>query len=381
MKILSSSDSMKNQKNQKLLNMNNEKAIKKLLNSVRDLSNQLNEKIRIMHVCGTHEHTISQSGLRSLLPEKIEMLAGPGCPVCVTPVEDIVKVSEIAKQKDMTLTTFGDMFKIPTPYGSFEDQKSEGLDVKIVYSIKDSLEMAEKKDKDVVHFAAGFETTTPPTAAVLKDAKEKALDNFYVYSVHRLTPPIVEYLLDMGVEFDGLIVPGHVASITGVKGWEPLLKHNIPEVVAGFESIDVIASIKILLENIIEENVQIENEYTRAVKYEGNSISQKMMKETFEITEGDWRALGSFPGTARELRKDYENFNAKKFEIDVDIPEQDKLSKKCRCGDVLRGKILPTNCPLFKDICTPDNPIGPCMVSHEGTCKAFYKYGSMNEFS
>ncbi len=363
-----------------IVNMNDKKAVKKLLNDIKYLSKQLDDKVKIMHVCGTHEHTISESGLRTLLPDNIEMLAGPGCPVCVTPVKDIVKVSEIAKQKDMTLTTFGDMYKIPTPYGSFEDQKSEGLNVKIVYSIKDSLEMAENSDKDIIHFAAGFETTTPPTSAVLMDAKEKELENFYIYSVHRLTPPVVEVLLKLGVKFDGLIVPGHVATITGVKGWESLLEHKIPEVVAGFEPIDVIASIKILLKNILNERVQIENEYTRAVKYEGNKISQKMMEKTFEIVEGEWRSLGKFAGTGRDLKKEYEEFNAKKFDVEVEIPEQDELSKRCRCGDILRGKILPPECPLFKDVCTPDNPIGPCMVSHEGTCKAFYKHGGVDQF-
>lgn len=362
-----------------LVDLNDKKAIKSLTKSIKELSKQIDQKIRIMHVCGTHENTISESGLRTLLPENIEMVAGPGCPVCVTPVEDIVRVSEIAKQKDMTITTFGDMYQVPTPYGSLEDQKSKGLNVKVIYSVKDSLEMAEENSEEIIHFAAGFETTTPPTSAVLMDAKKKDIDNFYLYSVHRLTPPAVESLLELGVEFDGLIVPGHVATITGVEGWESLLKHGIPEVVAGFEPSDVLASIKILLEQIIEGKAEIKNEYKRAVSYEGNTVSQKLMEKTFDITEGSWRSLGNFPGSAREIKDEYSKFNAKKFDVEVEVPEQDELSKKCRCGDVLRGKILPTECDLFKEVCTPKDPVGPCMVSQEGTCKAFYKYGGTNQ--
>ncbi len=362
-----------------LVDLNDKKAIKSLTRSIKELSKEVDQKIRIMHVCGTHENTISESGLRTLLPDKIEMVAGPGCPVCVTPVKDIVRVSEIAKQKDMTITTFGDMYQVPTPYGSFEDQKSKGLNVKVIYSVKDALEMAEENSEEIIHFAAGFETTTPPTSAVLMDAKKKDIDNFYLYSVHRLTPPAVEALLELGVEFDGLIVPGHVATITGVEGWESLLKHGIPEVVAGFEPSDVLASIKILLEQIIEGKAEIKNEYKRAVSYEGNTASQKLMEKTFDITEGSWRSLGNFPGSAREIKDEYSEFNAKKFDVEVEVPEQDELSKKCRCGDVLRGKILPTECDLFKEVCTPKDPVGPCMVSQEGTCKAFYKYGGTNQ--
>ncbi len=358
--------------------MSQEKRVaERIMREIRREAEKVGRVVSFMDVCGTHEDTITRGGIRSILPKNVKIIAGPGCPVCITPVEDIVAMMEIAKKREMIVTTFGDMYRIPTPRGSFADLKSKGYDIRVVYSIYDAYKIALKEKKLVVHFSPGFETTTAPTAGILREVVEREMDNFKIYSAHRLTPPAVEFLIREGTNFDGLITPGHVSTIIGVKGWEYLTKeYGIPQVVSGFEPLDVLLSVLMLLKMLNENRVEIENEYTRGVRYEGNVSAQKAIDEFFEIRDAKWRALGVIPESGRELKKKYEELEIRTL-VDVAVPELPDLEAGCRCGEVLRGLILPTECPLFGKVCTPQNPVGPCMVSYEGTCQIFYKYGSL----
>ncbi|CAB50146.1 hydrogenase formation protein HypD [Pyrococcus abyssi] len=341
------------------------------------------DELRFMHVCGTHEDTVTRAGIRSLLPENVKIMSGPGCPVCITPVEDIVRMMEIMRKakeegEDIILTTFGDMYRIPTPMGSFADLKSEGFDVRVVYSIYDSYKIAqENRDKLVVHFSPGFETTTAPTAGMLETVINEGLDNFKIYSVHRLTPPAVEALLKAGTVFHGLIDPGHVSTIIGVRGWAYLTeKYNIPQVVAGFEPVDVLLGILILIRMVKEGEAKIINEYSRVVKWEGNVKAQELINKFFEVKDAKWRALGIIPQSGLELKREWKDLEIRTL-YNPDVPKLPDLEKGCLCGAILRGLALPPQCPHFGKTCTPRHPIGPCMVSYEGTCSIFYKYGAL----
>ncbi|MFA4640515.1 hydrogenase formation protein HypD [Pyrococcus kukulkanii] len=341
------------------------------------------EELRFMHVCGTHEDTVTRAGIRSLLPENVKIMSGPGCPVCITPVEDIVKMMEIMKQayeegERIILTTFGDMYRIPTPRGSFADLKSEGYDVRVVYSIYDAYKIAkENPDKLVVHFSPGFETTTAPAAGMLNAVVEEGLENFKIYSVHRLTPPAVEALVKGGTRFHGLIDPGHVSTIIGVKGWAHITeKYGIPQVVAGFEPVDMLLAILLLIKMVKKGEAKILNEYTRVVKWEGNVKAQELIDKFFEVKDAKWRALGIIPESGLELRKEWRELEIRTY-YDPEVPKLPDLEKGCLCGAILRGLALPPQCPHFGKTCTPRHPIGPCMVSYEGTCSIFYKYGAL----
>jgi len=356
----------------------------KLVERIKEEARTLGGEIRIMHVCGTHEDTITRSGIRSLLPENVKVVSGPGCPVCITPVEDIVAMQLIMKRAreegdEIILTTFGDMYKIPTPMGSFADLKSEGYDVRIVYSIYDTYKIArENPDKTVVHFSPGFETTTAPTAGMLNVVAQEGPENFKIYSVHRLTPQGIEVLIKQRSRIDALIDAGHVSTIIGVKGWEFLSeKYGIPQVVAGFEPNDVLLAILLLIRMYKEGEARVINEYKRAVKYEGNVVAQKLMNKFFKVVDAKWRALGILPGTGLELKKEWKELEIRSF-YKVDVPKNlPDLEKGCLCGAVLRGLAMPTDCPHFGKTCTPRHPVGPCMVSYEGTCHIFYKYGAL----
>ena len=354
----------------------------KLVERIREEAKGLDGEIRIMHVCGTHEDTITRSGIRSLLPENVRVVSGPGCPVCITPVEDIVTMELIMRKareegEEMTVTTFGDMYRIPTPMGSFADMKGEGYDVRIVYSIFDTYRIAkENPDRTVVHFSPGFETTTAPTAGMLNVVASEGLENFKIYSVHRLTPQGVEVLIKQKSRIDALIDAGHVSTIIGVKGWEFLSeRYGIPQAVAGFEPNDVLLAIILLIRMYKRGEAGVVNEYKRAVRYEGNVRAQELINRYFRVTDAKWRALGVFPKTGLEVREEFKEFeirNSYHVEAPKNLPD---LEKGCLCGAVLRGLAMPTDCPHFGKTCTPRHPVGPCMVSYEGTCQIFYKYG------
>ncbi len=335
------------------------------------------DEIRIMHLCGTHEDTITRYGIRSLLPENVKLLSGPGCPVCITPDVDLQKVFHLLERENVTLTTFGDMARVPYKGKSLYSIRGE-KDVRIVYSIFDAVEIA-KKGKKVVHFAIGFETTMPSTALVILDGVE----NFYVFSSHRYFIPAMDFLLSLGeARIDGFINPGHVSTIVGVKAYEEITKkYKVPQVIAGFEPLDVLAAIYMLVKTIKkvrngEKTELLLNEYTRAVSYEGNVRAQRVMEEVFCREDWEWRGLGIVPYSGAGLK--FEDYDAcKVFEDAFEdfVPEEDTTKKACRCGDVLRGLITPEECPLFMKRCTPKTPVGPCMVSFEGTCSIWAKYG------
>ena len=347
----------------------------KIVAAIKSLAEKL-PHVKFMHVCGTHEQSIVQYGLRYVIPENVEVIAGPGCPVCITPKYDIDTAVFLAK-RGIIITTFGDMYRVPSTE-SLSDAKSRGADIRIVYSISNALEMAHKNPgKEVVHFGIGFETTAPTTALAVQDAPE----NFSVLCCHRLIPPALLFLLGLGeIDIQGFIDPGHVSTIIGVKPYKVISeKYKVPQVVAGFEAVDLLMGILLLLKQVKEGRNEVENEYTRVVKEEGNIRAQKVMNDVFVIVDADWRALPRIPVSGYEISKKYEESNARKKFEDVlrEFTYDAREPKGCRCGEVLRGLVYPAECPLFKKVCTPVNPVGPCMVSREGSCNIQYRYGSL----
>ncbi len=332
-----------------------------------------NQTFRFMHLCGTHEYTITHAGIRQLLPKNVEMLAGPGCPVCICPPEDVALAIAVSQQPNTLLTTFGDMMRVPAgSFGSLNVARSKGANIQVVYSMMDAIIAAkEHPDKEVVHFAIGFETTTPPTAAEILGEPPR---NFSVLVSHRLIPPAEAYLLKQGeVGLHGFLLPGHVSVITGLQAYEPISNQwNIPQVVAGFEPLDVLLGILMLLQQVVEGRGEVENEYTRAVTFEGNVRAREMINQVFEPVDARWRGIGLIPESGLALRAKYMPFDVRtRFEIELE-EQKYEMPPGCRCGEVLRGILRPEQCPLFAKKCTPANPIGPCMVSMEGTCSVVF---------
>ncbi len=304
----------------------------------------------------------------------MELLPGPGCPVCVVPAKEIDEAIFLAKQENVILATFGDMTRVPASYSSLWKARAEGANVKIVYSPIDAVQLAKKyKDKEVVFFSVGFETTAPGVASlILNDPPE----NFSILCSHRLIPPIMELLLGIGdLHIDGFICPGHVATIIGVKPFEIFADaYNMPTVIAGFEPADILIAVLMILKQIVTNDIKCENEYLRCVKYEGNVKAQETMNEVFVPVSAHWRGIGRVPKSGFSLRKPYENFDArKKFDIRLEHQSRDILPG-CSCHLVLIGKIYPPQCKLFGKVCTPASPYGPCMVSQEGTCRIWFKF-------
>ncbi|MEO0141248.1 MAG: hydrogenase formation protein HypD [candidate division WOR-3 bacterium] len=343
------------------------------LREIESLARKLPGPIKLMHVCGSHEHTLVRWGLRPLLPKNIELVSGPGCPVCVASSQEVREAIEIAG-RGAILCTFGDMIRDVTPYGSLGDAKARGADVRIVYSGLDAVKIArENPEREVVFFAIGFETTAAPTAALILSEPP---ENFSVLTSHRLTPPAVEALIKDGVPLRGIIAPGHVSSIIGASGWSAFPeKYGIPTVVAGFEPLDVLFGVIILLGDILSGEALLHNEYKRVVKNEGNRAAQSMMARVFELKGTFWRGLGMVPDSGLFLREEFEKLDARRrFGIDYHEHSED-MPPGCSCGLVVTGRAYPTDCPLFMSSCRPDNPYGPCMVSVEGTCYIWAKGG------
>lgn len=330
-------------------------------------------RFRIVHVCGTHEDAIMKNGIRNMLPRNVEVLMGPGCPVCTVPPNRIDYTIRLAEEGAI-VTTFGDMMRVPAGLGSLADAKSRGHDIRMVYSIHDAVKIAkENPDREVVHFAVGFETTAPTTASELLAGPP---ENFSVYSAHLLIPPAMEALLEMGVsQIDGFIDPGHVSTIIGEIGYQAVHeKYPVPQVIAGFEPLDILFSIALIIKQKNEGRAEIENTYQRAVKPKGLPKALEMLDKVFESEDAPWRGIGTIPKSGLQLRPEYEQYDAsKKFNI---IVESDySMPPGCKCGEVLRAMIYPWDCPLFNKTCNPDNPVGPCMVSHEGSCYIAARYG------
>ena len=332
---------------------------------------------RIMEVCGTHTMAIAEAGIRSLLPEHIQLISGPGCPVCVTPPEDIDAVLDLAMEKDVILTSYGDMLRVPGSRkgDSLLRRRALGADVRIVYSPMDALETAaQEPGKQVIFLGIGFETTAPGTAAAVLTAKERGLKNFTVYSMLKSVEPALRALMAMeGFSVNGFLCPGHVATIIGETGFQFLpTEYGMPGVIGGFEPEEIRTAVYLLLKQIAAGEAKIQNAYPRAVRPEGNPLARRMLEQSFELETARWRGLGEIPDSGFGLRKELEAYDAgKRFSIQAGKPA---LPNGCRCGDVITGKIRPRQCPLFGKICTPEDPVGPCMVSSEGACAAAYKY-------
>ena len=343
-----------------------------LIKKIKHLSSR---KIRLMEVCGTHTVSIFRSGIRSLLPPTISLLSGPGCPVCVTDQTEIDAFIELSRIEDVIITTFGDLMRVPGTTSSLQKQKAEGKDIRVVYSTVDALEIAKKNpDKKVVFLGVGFETTAPTIAAAIYSADQMQVDNFSVLAAHKLVPPALEALMATdNVMIDGFILPGHVSVIIGEKAYLPFYNnHQIPCVIAGFEPTDILQAISMLVTQIETGTPQLENAYTRAVTRDGNTKAQKMLEDVFEPTDACWRAIGVIPQSGLKIRQKYERHDAGRI---FDIAVSESMDPKgCACGEILTGTKTPPECPLYKTVCTPIDPVGPCMVSTEGTCAAWYKY-------
>jgi hydrogenase expression/formation protein HypD len=332
--------------------------------------------LRLMHVCGTHQDTLVRFGLDSLLREAgIEIRAGPGCPVCVTTAREIEEAIALARAGNV-IATFGDMFRVPGEEQSLADVKAEGHDIRMVYSITDCIALAKRTDKDVIFFSIGFETTAPTPASVILS---KPPENFSILSAHRLIPPAMEALLQMGeLRIDGFIDPGHVSAIIGATPYEFISsRYNIPQVIAGFEPLDLLVATYMLAMQKQRGEAKVENEYARVVKREGNEKAKEILATVFEPCDIGWRGFPLIPGSGLTLRAEFMQYDARKrYEDELhSLSSEYHEPEGCRCGEILRGIVEPDDCPLFGTACTPKHPIGPCMVSHEGSCNIFFRYG------
>lgn len=339
-------------------------------------------EIRLMEVCGTHTMSILKHGLRSLLPAKIKLISGPGCPVCVTPIETVDRFIAISRLPSVIACTFGDMMKVPGTESILERERALAADIRVVYSPSDALKIARlNSSKRIVLLGIGFETTAPLVASVLNQAKREAVDNFFVLSAHKLIPPALRALLQDGkARIDGFLCPGHVSVIIGSKSYDSIASdYKKPCVVSGFEGRDILEAIEMLLKQIADNRAEAENQYRRCVGREGNPIAQQRMAAAFRPCESKWRGLGDIPASGLTLRSEYESLDAESTFRDT-FPKREAPSKTpdsgCSCGEILQGIKTPPQCPLFAKSCTPAKPVGPCMISDEGVCAAYFKYGA-----
>ncbi|MHB8382541.1 MAG: hydrogenase formation protein HypD [Candidatus Binataceae bacterium] len=332
---------------------------------------------KIMEVCGGHTHTIYKHGLEDYLPENVTLVHGPGCPVCVIPMGRLDDAIFIAEHNDVIFTSFGDMMRVPGGRGSFLDSKARGADIRIVYSPLDALNIARRNpDKRVVFFAIGFETTAPSTAVTLLRAKAEGIENFSVFCNHVTIIPAIKAILDSpDLRLSGFIGPGHVSTIIGCRPYEFIARdYGKPIVVGGFEPLDILQSVYMILKQIAEKRVAVENQYTRAVNWSGNLRALKVLSETMELRPFfEWRGLGFISHSALKLRAAYAAYDAERIFAVPGVRVADP--KACQCGEVLKGVLKPWQCKVFGTACTPETPIGTCMVSSEGACAAYYNYG------
>ncbi len=333
-------------------------------------------RVRLMEFCGGHTVSIFRYGLRQLLPETVELVSGPGCPVCVTATPDLDRAIAMADLPDVTITTFGDMFRVPASHSSLQEAKAQGADVRMVYSTLDALDLARRMPhRQIVFLGIGFETTAPTVAAALLTAEEEGLENFQVFSMHKVCPPVLTVILASGeVNLQGLICPGHVSAIIGSDAWAPVARtFHLPCVVSGFEPVDILQSVLALVEQVEAGQASSDIAYTRGVTAGGNVHAQAIMAEVFEASPANWRGVGVVPNSGLTLRERFSSFDAsKRFHVE---PPESIEPAGCICGAVLRGVTTPVACPLFDTVCTPATPVGPCMVSSEGSCAAYFRYG------
>lgn len=351
---------------------------KRLLAKTAKLKNcPPNLPLNIMEVCGTHTMSIYKNGIDKLLPPYINLLSGPGCPVCVTDIGYIDAALKLSEHREVIIATFGDMIRVPGSTSSLAAARANGAHIKIVYSPLDCIRLAKMyPDQEIVFLGVGFETTAPLIALTIKEAVYHSITNFSVIISLKTMPYAVENLIfDKSIAIDAFICPGHVAAITGTEAFDTLAeKYHVPMVIAGFDCLDLVGAIYILIEMINNSNYSCQNLYKRVVKTEGNTKALALLDEVFEVAESSWRGLGTIPKTGLSLKSDFKAFNAL-LKFGLTLPDV-KVTPKCLCGDILRGIKKPPECPLYKTVCTPTNPIGACMVSSEGTCMNFYKYNN-----
>ena len=352
------------------------------------LEGELDAPLRFMEVCGTHTVSIFRSGLRSLLPKGITHLSGPGCPVCVTHDREIAACMQLAQRDDVLIATFGDLMRVPGPGGkSLKQAKAEGAGVEVVYSPLDALALAQKlPDRTVVFLGVGFETTAPAVAATVQMAQNRGLRNFAVLSFHKLVPPALKLLLDSEKEdealgegkncesyIDAFLLPGHVSTIMGSAPYEFMAReHGKPGVIGGFAPADILQSLLLMLDMRKKKKPAILNQYSRAVSDDGNPKAREVLFSVFEPADALWRGIGLIAGSGLALREEYAPFDALRL-FSLSLPDVPEI-RGCKCGDVLKGRLMPNQCPLFGKSCTPATPVGPCMVSTEGSCAAYFKY-------
>ncbi|MGD9367347.1 MAG: hydrogenase formation protein HypD [Desulfobacteraceae bacterium] len=342
---------------------------------VHQLASLSQKPVRLMEVCGTHTMAIFRHGIRALLPRTITLLSGPGCPVCVTAQGDIDAFVALSRRPDVTLTTFGDLMRVPGSGSSLQRETAEGADVRVVYSAMDAVQLAGKRpDREVIFLGVGFETTAPTIAAAIISARQMNLKNFSIYCAHKTVPVALKALMDNpSVQIDGFLLPGHVSVIIGLNAYRPFFEqYQTPGVVAGFEPVDVLRGVLELVTMLEKGRPGLGNVYPRAVTAEGNTQAQHVLAKVFEPCDTCWRGLGVIPGSGLSIRSEYADFDAvRRFDFEVgETPEP----KGCACGEILSGTKTPPECALFRKACTPMNPVGPCMVSSEGTCAAYYRY-------
>jgi hydrogenase expression/formation protein HypD len=347
---------------------------KKLIGRINQLSTR---PTRLMEFCGGHTVSIMRSGIRQLLPPTVEMLSGPGCPVCVTSNGDIDKAIALASLPDVIVTTFGDMMKVPGSYSSLQRARAADADIRIVYSTQDALQIArDNPSKSVIFIGIGFETTAPTIAASILEADKERIKNYYILCLSKLCPPIMKALLDLGeLKLDGIVCPGHVSVIIGSRPYEFIPRdYGVACAVSGFEPLDILLTVEMLVKQIETGEPKVEIAYRRGVNPQGNKTALVLMDTVFDIAGADWRGIGIVPASGLTIRKKFERFDAEKA---FSITTKPALEPKgCICGDILRGVKTPLDCKLFRKACTPEHPVGPCMVSSEGSCAAYNQYGA-----
>lgn len=350
------------------------KAAHAMVGRIRALAKQVDEAT-FMEVCGTHTMAIYRHGIRQLLPSNVRMLSGPGCPVCVTPNDYLDRAIALARQPGFVITTFGDMMRVPGSTSTLQRERATGADVRVVYSTLDALDMARREpERQVVFLGVGFETTAPTVAAAVLSAASGGVANFSVLSAAKVIPPALQTLVsDDRLRLHGFLCPGHVSVVLGTAPYEPLARdHHLPCVVAGFEALDVLQGLMMLVEQRVAGEARVEIAYRRAVVAEGNPVARGLLDRVFEPCDSNWRGIGVLPGSGLAIREEYGAHDAARFEVEV---EPTRENPGCACGDILRGIKTPFDCKLFGKVCTPEQPHGACMVSSEGTCAAAFRYG------
>lgn len=350
------------------------KAVDALFSRIAGRASALPKRVTLMEVCGTHTHAIAAAGIRRRLPPEVRLVSGPGCPVCVTPVDYLDRAEALARLPGTTLCTFGDLFRVPSSTGSLEKLRADGGDVRVVYSPRDAVELARQMpERRVVFLAVGFETTAPTIAAAVVEAEEKRVPNFLILPGNKVVPPPLRALAsDPEVGVDGFLMPGHVSVITGSDAFSFLAREfGIPSAVVGFTPTDVLRGVLAILDQVAEGRAEVENLYGRVVTREGNPAARSLLERLFDPEDSVWRGLGTIPASGLALRPAWAHRDASKIGVAVPDPRE---PKGCRCGEVLKGTIEPPQCPLFGSVCTTDEPVGACMVSSEGTCAAWYRH-------